>query len=367
MSLSASTRSALYSLLAGAFAPPGEPDEPEERHTSAGQAADSRGARNELPWGRQRTSHGLSHTPAARLTPLQPAPHPDVRRSCGETYQRLFVGLPDPAVYPYESCYRDPDRRLMGPWAAQAAAHYARHGLTSDGLLPDHIAAELGFIAYLAARQAEAEARGDVVTAQAYRAEQTAFLHAHLAYWAPHFCQAVLVRTDDPFYQAAARLLQDLLAAELQRGRGAGEQGSTRAREMVSSQPLGSLALPLLCSMLFRADRCTLCGVCADVCAPRALVLEGEATVVRLRFDPDRCDGCAACRRLCPTRAIHGFAPAEAPAARLLVESRVVLCRGCGTPLMPQASLAYLEQRLQRQGEGLLAHLTLCPACRMTR
>lgn len=351
MSLSTPVRSARFTLLARAFAPPGD---------------DADGT--------------------VRL----------------REYQRLFVGLSRPAVYPYESCYREPDGQLAGPWMAQVAALYANEGLTPTGLLPDHIVAELAFMAHLTACQAEAETRGDEASAQGYREKQVAFLRDHLVRWVPTFCEQVLAHTDDPFYTAAARLLQDVLTAEVEHSvpgsGGAGEPRSRGAEEQSPPHLCTSAPRPKWWSLVIDPDRCILCGVCADVCQPGALVLKrsrgvgeqgrggdtergrrGDVSVSpRLRvsaspdrwslvLDPERCTGCDACRRICPTRAICNVVlSAKGMAVQALVESPVVACRGCGTPLMPQANLIYLEHRLRRQRTELLAHLALCPRCRLS-
>ncbi len=48
-------------------------------------------------------------------------------------------------------------------------------------------------------------------------------------------------------------------------------------------------------------DRCTACGVCADVCAFKAVTLIGTTVLVF----PELCHSCGACSLLCPEGAIH--------------------------------------------------------------
>jgi len=65
--------------------------------------------------------------------------------------------------------------------------------------------------------------------------------------------------------------------------------------------------------VLVALDRCKGCGLCIDVCAPRALALDTSHVnamghhPVRL-VDPDGCTSCAKCARMCPDAALTIFA-----------------------------------------------------------
>lgn len=70
--------------------------------------------------------------------------------------------------------------------------------------------------------------------------------------------------------------------------------------------------------VLVAAELCKGCGLCIDVCAPGALVLDaGQVNAmghhhVRLEI-PDACTSCAKCARMCPDAALTIFArPREA-------------------------------------------------------
>jgi MinD superfamily P-loop ATPase len=48
-------------------------------------------------------------------------------------------------------------------------------------------------------------------------------------------------------------------------------------------------------------DKCTMCGVCLEVCRFDAIEITGEDTN---RIDPVSCEGCGVCARVCPCQAI---------------------------------------------------------------
>ncbi len=65
--------------------------------------------------------------------------------------------------------------------------------------------------------------------------------------------------------------------------------------------------------VLVAIERCKGCGLCVDVCAPHALVLDpvhvnamGHHPVVLV--DADACTSCAKCARMCPDAALSIFA-----------------------------------------------------------
>lgn len=257
-------------------------------------------------------------------------------------YQRLFVGPARPGVYPYESCYRDPNRRLAGPWAERVAARYTAEGLACPGLLPDHIAAELAFMAHLAAREAEAEDSWEEDAARQYRAQQAAFLRQHLLIWGPEFCRQLQAATDHPFYTAVAQTLLAWLELEAEHFelRGAAEATPAYPATVV-------------------ARLCTLCGVCAEACPTQALRLTWTDWEARLSIEWAECTSCRLCAEVCPFKALK---LADAPATGVLARSSLLPCPDCGRPALPHAFWQRLRRGLE-PGDPAAVAARRCPEC----
>ncbi|MEF8881084.1 MAG: molecular chaperone TorD family protein [Halapricum sp.] len=124
-------------------------------------------------------------------------------------YTRLLLG-PDPdQVPPYESVYRnrDPDEEfgpVRGASTEAVRKWYRTHGVAiadDNPEMPDHIATELEFAAYLADNN-ELEA-----------CEQ--FLDEHPRQWTGEFLSAVSERTRSPFYESLAAATERALSVEL--------------------------------------------------------------------------------------------------------------------------------------------------------
>ncbi|RLM62931.1 cytoplasmic chaperone TorD family protein [Halorubrum sp. Atlit-8R] len=113
-------------------------------------------------------------------------------------HTRLFIGPAGPPCPPYESVYRDrddPDELgpVKGPATMAVARWYREFGVQpaqdhSD--LPDHIATELEFAAYLAEEGFDE------------RLEQ--FCDEHLNTWTEAFLERVEDKTSEQFYEALA-------------------------------------------------------------------------------------------------------------------------------------------------------------------
>ncbi|ELY77821.1 MULTISPECIES: molecular chaperone [Natrinema] len=110
-------------------------------------------------------------------------------------YARLFVGPAEPVCPPYESLYRDGDDAVLGPSARAVVKWYQSYGLGLEPEwpdLPDHIATELEFAAYLLERE-------DPETCER-------FLDEHPRLWIEEFLDDVERETREPYYRALATM-----------------------------------------------------------------------------------------------------------------------------------------------------------------
>jgi TorA maturation chaperone TorD len=117
-------------------------------------------------------------------------------------FTRLFIGpykLPCP---PWESVYTSPKRLMMQDAADQVRKIYGEAGLTinSADVMPDHIGAELNFLALLLQRTYSGTDKKDE-----YRRMTEEFLDEHLLKWAPDFTRDMEDAAETPFYKALAK------------------------------------------------------------------------------------------------------------------------------------------------------------------
>ena len=153
-----------------------------------------------------------------------------------------------------------------------------------------------------------------------------------------------------------------------------------------------------------RAEACTLCSFCVQVCPTRALRVDEDARETRLVLDPAACTGCGKCVRTCDSRALRmsppgppilgggdgetagspqswgdrgailsgspilGGGDSETAGSPQSVEDRGAVlrrsprasCPACGAPTVSRAELAFVAARLGAHP----AWLDYCPACR---
>jgi TorA maturation chaperone TorD len=129
-------------------------------------------------------------------------------------YARLFLMN----VPPYGSVYADPDLMLNGEVAVAVERAYAEAGFSAAAVpragAPDHVGAEMAFMAHLATAEAAALERGRGEDAP-WRARQRRFLERHLAAVLAPFAQAVARDARHPFYRAVADATLDFVLADL--------------------------------------------------------------------------------------------------------------------------------------------------------
>lgn len=135
-------------------------------------------------------------------------------------YNRLFVGPNPPRVYPYESMYQEPGGSIMGEAALRVLSAYAQEGLCPGDMekdLPDHVAMELEFLAYLCSREAAALEGKNEEKVFHYVNRQRDFIRHHLALWVSPFCRRILRETQEDFYKCWANLLEKFMRWEAKR------------------------------------------------------------------------------------------------------------------------------------------------------
>jgi len=125
---------------------------------------------------------------------------------------RLLEGPGLTPAPPYASYYLH-GGQLMGPAAVAVRQLYLDWQVVPAGdtrLPDDHIALELGFLAYLAERAAE----GGPEAEKALRRSHD-FIRQHLLPWLPRFCAALGSASTDPFFTGLAGFTQAVVEADL--------------------------------------------------------------------------------------------------------------------------------------------------------
>ncbi len=123
-------------------------------------------------------------------------------------YTRLFIGpykLPCP---PWESVYTSPKRLMMQDAADQVMKLYREAGLSIEtpDIMPDHIGAELNFLALLL-RKSHSEAEGQ----EELQRITDNFLNEHILKWLPDFTRDMENAAETRTYRALARVTRNLV------------------------------------------------------------------------------------------------------------------------------------------------------------
>lgn len=122
-------------------------------------------------------------------------------------YTRLFIGpykLPCP---PWESVYTSPKRLMMQDAAGQVRKLYGEAGLSinTDEVMPDHISAELGFLAFLLQKMHSGDGGDDCLEIR------EKLLNDHLLKWMPDFIKDMEEAAETFFYKALARATREVI------------------------------------------------------------------------------------------------------------------------------------------------------------
>jgi TorA maturation chaperone TorD len=157
---------------------------------------------------------GMAEHAAAMRRELAGQPDPG---ALAVEFARLFVGPFSLVAPPYASVYLEEGGRVMGESTSLALNHYREAGLdlSPDFLeTPDHIAAELEFLHYLACQEAAALEAGDWQATATYRSRQAAFFTEHLAAWLPEFIHRLEQGTDHEFYRRLAQVTREIIFSD---------------------------------------------------------------------------------------------------------------------------------------------------------
>ena len=125
-------------------------------------------------------------------------------------YMRLFVGPQSLPVVPWESAFLAGDRVLFTEATLEVRNAYRRGGFMPAGyphVADDHIALELGFLASVGRKAAEALAAGEEGVAVEALEAAIGFLDAHLLRWCDAYAKSLAQEDRTGFYGAAANLM----------------------------------------------------------------------------------------------------------------------------------------------------------------
>lgn len=147
---------------------------------------------------------------------------PRLRLRCSfEEFETLFLSafetnMPAPSAALYEGVHvHKEDRPAL---ILELKGFYRNFGLQMDAKgneLEDTLTAELEFMQFLAAKEAQAAMEG--VSANAYQRAQRDFLERHLAAWAPLVRAEINAKVTTQFFVALADLAERFVAADLER------------------------------------------------------------------------------------------------------------------------------------------------------
>jgi DMSO reductase family type II enzyme chaperone len=193
-------RSAVYRLLAAAFA---YPTAPRLESLATGARAAAAESPPELQAGLGRLADAAREADVAALAAQHVA-----------LFERQV------RCSPYEGAYGPPQMAGKAALLADVAGFYRAFALQpADGQpeIEDHVCAELEFMSVLAFKEAWATAERHDAGLEVTRDAQRAFLRDHLGRWAPAFAARVGAAAPPGIYPVAAAVLSGWLAADCAR------------------------------------------------------------------------------------------------------------------------------------------------------
>ena len=156
---------------------------------------------------------------AEGLTDLDAAAVEAARLDLAADHAACLLGMSARPVSPYESVHTSEEGLMRRDACGRVRAAYAQAGYAPASTLrvpEDHIACELRFCAMLLNRAADFAAAGAHDLAERDAAAQAAFVHDHLAVWAPRFCGLLEARASTGFYRGVAQMLREFVEQETQ-------------------------------------------------------------------------------------------------------------------------------------------------------
>jgi len=129
-------------------------------------------------------------------------------------YTRLFTGMRNLPVVPWESVYFSEERMVFQESTLNVRSWYRRYGLESVDLYKepdDHIGLEISFVGHLAGLALSALKQGNADEFERILNGQRDFLSQHLILWGPLWCSQMGKYAQTPFYRGIAYLTRGML------------------------------------------------------------------------------------------------------------------------------------------------------------
>ena len=230
------------------------------------------------------------------------------------------------------------DGRFPGPTTFIIKRLYEKVGLEVAGAeMPDYIAVELAFLAWVCDQESN-----DVAGTDEWRAVRRSFLVKHASQWMPKVAWAL----QDSAYPAWAAI-GVVLAASL------------KAHRLLKPVRASGAAVRRAVPYIPVVEDCTLCGFCVQVCPTKALHIHEDDIHTELWLQPQKCVACHKCEEVCDPGALTLASSASEKKVLLRVSDRA-RCPRCGAPTVSQAELSAVAAML---GEHP-AWLDTCLNCR---